>query len=357
MLSLLWCIFSLSLGTLVCADYQIDVQNLPLAQHFEEPFALTLSISAYFPSEEKEVILTVDECGTPLATLPLTLIPNITHDISVIIEKESPESCILTFKLLDTDQTLLTSKQIWFVPQCPSQRPIDRGLDYSLLLEEELVTETPESSNSITTTIKPQIVKENSASQEMLTYTSTELNAAFELLVEKGILSPSDQERLQTPLTRIEAAEMFVKIALANDLPRDEDKSCNFPDMKKESKNDIAIATLACQFNIMGVHPDYTQLDNFMPSMIIPSEQLITAFSRLMWGDLYEQSEKSDEYYVLHFNIMHSLKLVNYKVVYADQTLADFVIIAARALHKGQLVIKEPLSEITPTEKKRFWFW
>jgi hypothetical protein len=92
--------------------YQIDVQNLPLMQHFEKPFALTMSISAYFPSEEKRVILTVDECGTPLTTLPLTLVPNITHDISVIIEKESPESCILTFKLLDTDQTLLTSKQI-----------------------------------------------------------------------------------------------------------------------------------------------------------------------------------------------------------------------------------------------------
>ncbi|MDR0281936.1 MAG: hypothetical protein LBI53_01055 [Candidatus Peribacteria bacterium] len=219
------------------------------------------------------------------------------------------------------------------------------------------MTETPESSNSIITTVKPQIVKENSAPQEMLTYTSTELNAAFELLVEKGIFFPSDQERLQTPFTRIEAAEMFIRIALANDLPRDENKSCNFPDMKKESRNDIAIVTLACQFNIMGVHPDYTQLDNFMPSMIIPSEQLATAFSRLMRGNLYEQPENQDEYYALHFNIMHSLKLVDYKVMNADQTLADFVIIAARALHKEQLMIKENLSEITHTEKRRFWFW
>lgn len=56
----------------------------------------------------------------------------------------------------------------------------------------------------------------------------------------------------------------------------------------------------------MGIHPDYTPLANFMPNMTIPSEQLVTAFSRLVWRDLYEHTIE-EKYYELHMNMMHNL--------------------------------------------------
>jgi hypothetical protein len=76
--------------------------------------------------------------------------------------------------------------------------------------------------------------------------------------------------------------------------------------MTDASADEVNVATLACQLNIMGVNPDYTPLANFMPNLTIPSEQLVTAFSRLMWRDLYERPE-SGAYYELHMNTMLNL--------------------------------------------------
>jgi hypothetical protein len=145
-----------------------------------------------------------------------------------------------------------------------------------------------------------------SRSQPLVSSTADELNTAVDLLIAKGILTVADKAKLQQPLTRINAAELFVQIALSNNIQLDSTKTCVFPDMQGYSTDDINIATLACQLNIMGVNPNYTQLDNFMPSQVIPSEQLVTAFSRLMWRDLYE-IPGSRAYYELHLNTMFNL--------------------------------------------------
>jgi hypothetical protein len=211
--------------------------------------------------------------------------------------------------------------------------------------------------------------EKHSTEQSLLTYTDDELDSAFNQLVEKGLLTSGDKAKLQQPLTRITVAELFVNIALTNDLQRDSDKDCTFPDMQTATEKEINIAKLACQFNIMGVNPDYTPLHNFMPSLTIPSEQLITAFSRLMRRELYEAPESKD-YYELHFNTMYNLGLVDEKVIKADSKLADFVLIAGRALDKEQLVLGEVKVDLEcktgdtvgadcekKEEKKSGWFW
>jgi hypothetical protein len=107
----------------------------------------------------------------------------------------------------------------------------------------------------------------------------------------------------------------------------------------------------------MGVNPDYTQLDNFMPTMTIPSEQLLTAFSRLMWRELYEKPENA-VYYELHMNTMYNLGLVDHISVNMPSKLADFVVITARALEKKQLLFEEVSAlESVEAEKAKYRFW
>jgi len=219
-------------------NYYIRVHNLPIEQPFGESFTLMTSIFAQFTDEEKDAILTIDECGELLATLPLTLMPDTDYDFSVVVEKDTPEPCILTFSLLDTDQTLLTSTQVGFLPQCPGQRtraPIDEGLDYTIpeIQQQEIVSPSASSTSSsasqhsnlssnvqkapaetakIQTSTATSSQPRASSQEPILVYQDTELQAAFDLLVSKDILTEQDLEHLKAPLTRIQAAELFVKI-------------------------------------------------------------------------------------------------------------------------------------------------
>jgi hypothetical protein len=352
------------MGTVVLADdltetltnntpvYSVQVLNLPLLQEANKTFTFTLSVTSQFSGEAQKATLFVDDCGNDLAvsyqgrvrqSVPLTLSPKGKQEFPLTMYRASNEECILTFRLLNEENALLASTQVGILPQCPAQRakkPIDEGLDYTLpeILEQSPTLPTSSSGQKGTSSSTPSTpLPQPSSELPLINATNAELNSAFDLLLLKGLLTTGDKAKLSQPLTRLEAARLFVNIALANDLPRDTTKTCNFSDMQNASSTEIAIAQLACQFNIMGVHPDYTPLDNFMPALTIPSEQLTTAFSRLMWRDLYEVPENEETYYELHLNTMYNLSLVDQKVLKADTTLADFVIITARAFDQEQL--------------------
>ena len=390
LLGILSALASLIIGTAFADNYSLQVLNLPLVQAANKTFTFNMSVSSSFSGTPQPATLYVDDCGKDLmvayqsrvrSSIPLTLSPNGKQEFPLTIYRDTNEECVLSFRLLDENATLLASTKVGLVPQCPSQRnkaPIDEGLDYTLpeiasqsQSSTPVVNQTsPSASSPSTSSSQPSSASPSSASNQvsspsqteknqkepLVTYTDDELDAAFNLLVEKGILTAEDKAKLQQPLTRMDAARLFVNIALANDLPRDTNKFCIFPDLRDSSDEDTNIAKLACQFNIMGVNPNYTQLDNFMPSMVIPSEQLVTAFSRLMWRDLYEQPDHA-AYYELHMNTMYNLGLVDAKVTNADQKRADFAIIAARALDKEQLTINETSPAKPENEKKRYQFW
>ena len=365
------------------SNYKIEILNLPLLQDINKTFTFDLSISANFAEPEQKVTLQVDDCGDDIAmgyqgkvrtSIPLTLIANKKQTFPVILYRDGVNECILTFKLLDGDKNLLTSTQVGVLPGCPSARtvPIDQWLDYTLL---ELQINQPISSNksnpnpssssasstsssvsrSSTPTARPSPTPTKS-DQPLLTSTADELNAAFALLVEKGYLTEEDRAFLQHPLKRIQAAELFVNIAMSNGLAVSNEKTCTFKDTSSLSTDQQNIAQLACQLNIMGVHPNYTPLENFMPEMTIPSEQLVTAFSRLMWRAQYEHVVE-EIYYTLHMNAMYKAGIINNQTINVDQTLADFVTIAARAFNQGQLPLNDFLPEAATTGKRKLRFW
>lgn len=41
----------------------------------------------------------------------------------------------------------------------------------------------------------------------------------------------------------------------------------------------------------MGIHPDLSPLENFMPDMLVTRDQMVTVISRILWGDLYNQGQ------------------------------------------------------------------
>ena len=369
---------SLLLGAVAVAEnYTIQVLNLPILQQPNKTLTFNLSVSSSFSGSHQNATLYVDDCGDDVMVssqgyvrqaIPLTLVPDGKQEFSVTTYRDSTEECILTFKLFDETKTLLTSTQVGVLPLCPNQRnndPIDAGLDYTLpeeaqqqnsqKAETSTVAPSPSSSQSSTVSVSSQS-SNNDPDIPLLTYSDNELTSAFNFLVEKGILKVEDKEKLQQPLTRIAAAELFVHIALTNGTQADINKSCDFPDMKDFSQDQQNVAVLACQMSIMGVNPDYTQLDNFMPNLIIPSEQLVTAFSRLMWRSLYEDAQQQN-YYELHMNMLYNLDIIDAKAIQSNQKLADFVIIAARAIAKEQLAVEPIIKEEEKAEKSGFRFW
>jgi hypothetical protein len=364
---------SLGLFAVVAAQSEgisLEVMNLPLLQEPNKTFTFDLSVSSQFEGNQQKATLVVDDCGSTLAmeyqdrvrmSIPLTLSPKGKQEFPLTIYRESNQECILTFTLLDDNQNILTTTQVGILPQCPKMRTsIDEGLDYTLPEIQEQ-TRTPESevlpvkrSISSSTPSKETPQKETPLEQQnLIDYNDSELSSAVDLLIEKGILTEQDKEHLHKPLSRIAAAELFVKIGVINDLPREDTKTCEYGDISGLSKDQQNIALLACQYNIMGIHPDGTPLDNFMPNDIIPSEQLVTAFSRLMWSHLFESTEEV-RYFEQHMNHMEELGIIDTKVLHSNQTLADFVVLAARSIEGQHLIISPSLP---PEEKNSFRFW
>jgi hypothetical protein len=408
LLGILSTLASLLFGTVALAgEFTLHATNLPLVQSYKEPLPIELSLSTpAFSGESQTATLTVDDCGKvlelfhngqPVSQLPLTVAPEQNYDFLFMITKETKRECLLTFSILDTEKTLLASTSVLITPACTSNTEIPT--DEEALPDETLrgdivdtastpsTTDTPldttepsspsESSTPPKSPSKPKTpsqtsVKpvEKSAPQPMITTTSTELDGAFSLLVEKGLLTTGDKTKLSQPLTRIAAAELFVKIAITKGYERDTKKDCRFTDMTDSTDKDIAIARLACEFNIMGINPNHTPIAEFAPEMTIPSEQLATAFSRLMWRELYENPDTGD-YYQLHMNTLYNLGIIDTVVVDSPSLLADFIVIFARAIEKEQFAIDtiETLnlqcetgenassSCELPKEKSRFRFW
>jgi hypothetical protein len=373
-------------------------------QSYKEPLPIKLSLSTpAFSGESKTATLTVDDCGKvlelfhngqPVSQLPLTVAPEQNYDFLFMITKETMRECLLTFSVLDTEKTLLASTSVLITPACTSKTetttdedpleeetlrgdivdttPTSPTIDNPIDTTEPSVPSAPSKSPSKSTTSSKSPVKtvEKPAPQPMITTTSTELESAFSLLVEKGLLTTGDKTKLSQPLTRIAAAELFVKIAITKGYERDTKKDCRFIDMTDSTDQDIAIARLACEFNIMGINPNHTPIAEFAPEMTIPSEQLATAFSRLMRRDLYENPDTGD-YYQLHMNTLYNLKIIDTVVVDSPSTLADFTVLFARAIEKEQFAIDtiETLnlqcatgenassSCELPKEKSSFRFW
>ncbi|MDR0608384.1 MAG: hypothetical protein LBG52_08910 [Candidatus Peribacteria bacterium] len=396
LLGLLSTVVSLLFGAIALADeFTLQATNLPLVQSYKEQIPVELALSTPpFSGDTQQATLTVDDCGKllelfhngqPVSQLPLTLTPESTYHLLFMIAKESMRECLLTFSLLDTEKTLLASTSVIMTPACslltgtsnnePSLEDKNSTAEIvditptsnELEPTEPIAPSKPSSKPSATPSSKPT---KTFTPQPLVTTTSADLDTAFSLLIDKGLLTSADQAKLSQPLTRIAAAEFFVKIALTKGYERDTKKDCSFADMTDATTYDITIARLACEFNIMGIQSNHTPLPEFFPEMTIPSEQLATAFSRLMWRELYENPDTEDYYYQLHMNTLYNLGIIDTITVNSPSTLANFTVIFARTLEKEQFTLDETINADLqcesgddtsscdlPKEKRRFRFW
>lgn len=353
-------VFAEEVNTLSAPIYQIEVLGLPFTQEPTPIIDFKVQVSAS-TTGETQANISVDDCGEELTlwyqdTIDTSVsldFTTATQIIPVSIYRDSIQECVLTFSLKDTEKNLLASTQVGLIPQCPSLRatqPIDTDIEW-IYNDPSKQTTTSQASPS---TSKPSSIAQEEA--ELLSYTTEELNTSFSLLVEKGLLNEEEREKLHEPLTRMDAATLFVQIALSQERTVDTKKECNFADMQGATPEEIRIAQLACQMNIMGVHPNYTALENFMPEDIIPSEQLVTAFSRLLRNAAYE-TPSAPLYYTTHLQIAKDNDLINVSVVGVQQNLADLVIILGRATDKEYVILAEEILPISVKEKSGFRFW
>jgi hypothetical protein len=122
LLGVLSTLLSLLLGTVALADnYSVSVLNLPLLQDANKTFTFTMSIASEFSGDDQKATLFVDDCGNDLAmsyqgkvrmSIPLTLTPDGKQEFPITIYRESNEECILSFRLLNEEKTLLASTKI-----------------------------------------------------------------------------------------------------------------------------------------------------------------------------------------------------------------------------------------------------
>ena len=92
---------------------------------------------------------------------------------------------------------------------------------------------------------------------------------------------------------------------LANVLGKEPDllKDCSAfaASIQEETRELQNYMTLACQYEIMGIHTDNTPLIDFMPNQIVSRAEFGTVLSRLLRGDTYNDS---DPYYLKHLQAL-----------------------------------------------------
>lgn len=112
-----------------------------------------------------------------------------------------------------------------------------------------------------------------------------ELQSAYERAVAQGFFVDSADARTKfhQPMRRMELAQMLGQIADQLQLEVRSEKACAFADLKSSPEATKATAQRVCQLDLMGINPDQTALENFMPDEMVDRAQMITVISRLLW--------------------------------------------------------------------------
>jgi hypothetical protein len=145
---------------------------------------------------------------------------------------------------------------------------------------------------------------------------SEEENAAYLYACEKDIttIKTIQAARMHDQLTRAEMAKI-VSQYLITQIPE------RTPNLEKDcSAFNASIAhyqgtdlydymTLACQYEVMGIHPDYTPLTDFMPDKYVSRAEFGTIFSRILRGKTNEGSNQFR--YQNHLLALRNAKIIS----------------------------------------------
>ena len=170
---------------------------------------------------------------------------------------------------------------------------------------------------------------------------SPELQSAFDWAVNKGFIEDSEiaKIRFQRPMTRIDFAQMLLAVSEKLWLEKHIDKNCDFADLKKAPEATIASSKAVCQLNIMGIHPNQSALENFMPDQLVNRAQMITVLSRMLWGATF--NEGGSTFYQKHLEKVANEQLITQKEVSTIELQSYFYLVLQRAENKKLLTRKD----------------
>ena len=142
---------------------------------------------------------------------------------------------------------------------------------------------------------------------------SFEINNAYLWSCGLGITTmPTIQSaNIEGNLLRMHLAKMIsTYIIQKKNISIDNDRVCNFVDMKHESQEMQYFANLACKLGIMGVQPDGKANQYFYPNATVTRAQFGTVLSRVLRGSTYT-SPVNRPYYENHLLALKTFKIMN----------------------------------------------
>ncbi|MDO4713232.1 MAG: hypothetical protein Q4B28_00805 [bacterium] len=111
-----------------------------------------------------------------------------------------------------------------------------------------------------------------------------EIKKIYDRVLEHQLFSDLEftLESFMQPLTRIELAQMIVAMSEKLGWELQSEKVCVYQDVSDASEAMRLTAQQVCQLDIMGIHPDLSALDNFMPDTLVTRDQMVTVVSRIL---------------------------------------------------------------------------
>ena len=143
---------------------------------------------------------------------------------------------------------------------------------------------------------------------------SDEENISYLYACQNDITTIKDinEARLEDHLTRAEMAKIVTKFVTSklNKTPNIE-KDCSLFDESMAHYNQEMrdYMTWSCQLDIMGVHPNYSPLSDFMPDKYVSRAEFWTILSRILWGSAYEGTDQ--EWYQTHLSALKEKGIMN----------------------------------------------
>lgn len=356
-LGLFGAVFALSWTTSeTLSGISLKTTNLPII--FSGNFMLELALDAHQLSQYgQQFQLSFSECGSGdtevfyenqkksdlITTFPLA--NNDHKTFTLKIKKTSITTCQLDFFLHEED-TLKEAAQTSVVlnPSCTG--PIDRD-------EEQILSKSPmigESQNPIFSWNFMPKQKDHILGKEKKL--DTELQSAFDRAVKKGFLldSPETRANFQAPMTRLELAQMLNQISDHLNLESSREKKCEFADLSWAPEATKKTTQNVCQLNLMGIYPDESALENFMPDQLVDRAQMITVISRLLRANTFNQGTT---FYQNHLEKALSEQLITQANPDMIEAQGYFYLILQRAEKKFPLK-RESIEEI---KEKKSWFF
>lgn len=350
-------VFALSGATLdISPVISLKTTNLPIG--FSGDLMLDLALDVHQISQSgQQFQLSFSECGSGdtevfyqnekksalISTFPLT--NNESKSFTLTIKKSTLAPCQLDF-FLKEENTLkkIAQTSIALNPSCTAPIDID---------EEHILSKNPtdtENQNLILSwVLTHEEVKYSSKKEKKL---DSELQSAFDRAVKKGFLidTPETRKKFQDPMTRLELAQMLNQISDHLNLEPLMEKKCEFTDLSWTPESTKRSAQNVCQLNLMGIHPNQSALENFMPDQLVDRAQMITVISRLLRGDTFNQGTT---FYEKHLEKITSEQLITQANPDMIEIQGYFYLILQRA--EAKFPLKRESVEETRTKKN--WFF